>query len=146
MRGALGISRQHHCVLTTARQNSFVASTCALLPVKPETLACRARTGSASLIYRPVNHLNFQHPRRTKITRHRTLTVQPLAMVNVDVSPAVILGVGLIGAGISLWQIRRVKPWLSRDFDVVVSSISLLVGGILIFQVCTISNTYYYYR
>jgi hypothetical protein len=29
------------------------------------------------------------------------------AMVNVDVSPSVILGVGLIGAGVSLWQIRR---------------------------------------
>jgi hypothetical protein len=28
-------------------------------------------------------------------------------MVNVDVSPSVVLGVGLIGAGVSLWQIRR---------------------------------------
>lgn len=56
------------------------------------------------------------------------------AMVNVDVSPSVVLGVGLIGAGVSLWQIRRVKPWLSKDYDVVVSCISLLVGGILIFQ------------
>lgn len=55
-------------------------------------------------------------------------------MVNVDVSPSVILGVGLIGAGVSLWQIRRVKPWISKDYDVVVSCISLLVGGILIFQ------------
>jgi hypothetical protein len=55
-------------------------------------------------------------------------------MVNVDVSPSVILGVGLIGAGVSLWQIRRAKPWISKDYDVVVSCISLLVGGILIFQ------------
>lgn len=55
-------------------------------------------------------------------------------MVNVDISPSVVLGVGLIGAGVSLWQIRRVKPWLSKDYDVVVSCISLLVGGILIFQ------------
>ncbi|KAL4434498.1 hypothetical protein ABPG75_000939 [Micractinium tetrahymenae] len=55
-------------------------------------------------------------------------------MVNVDISPSVGLGVGLIGAGVSLWQIRRVKPWLSKDYDVVVSCISLLVGGILIFQ------------
>jgi len=60
--------------------------------------------------------------------------VQPLAMVNVDVSPSVILGVGLIGAGVSLWQIRQSKPWISKDYDVVVSCISLLVGGILIFQ------------
>ena len=28
----------------------------------------------------------------------------------------------------------RVKPWISKDYDVVVSCISLLVGGILIFQ------------
>lgn len=58
----------------------------------------------------------------------------PVAMVNVDVSPSVILGVGLIGAGVSLWQIRQARPWISRDYDVVVSCISLLVGGILIFQ------------
>lgn len=57
-----------------------------------------------------------------------------MAMVNVDVSPSVILGVGLIGAGVSLWQIRQAKPWISRDYDVVISCISLLVGGILIFQ------------
>lgn len=65
--------------------------------------------------------------------RRRTSTT-PMAMVNVDVSPSVILGVGLIGAGVSLWQIRQVKPWISKDYDVVVSCISLLVGGILIFQ------------
>ena len=29
------------------------------------------------------------------------------AMVNVDFSPSVMLGVGLIGAGVSLWQVRR---------------------------------------
>ena len=55
-------------------------------------------------------------------------------MVNVDMSPSVILGVGLIGSGVSLWQIRQSKPWISKDYDVVVSCISLLVGGILIFQ------------
>eukprot|EP00890_Picochlorum_soloecismus_P004530 jgi/Picsp_1/5078/NSC_02441-R1_hypothetical chloroplast rf66 len=57
-----------------------------------------------------------------------------VAMVNVDVSPSVILGVGLIGSGVSLWQIRQTRPWISKDYDVVVSCISLLVGGILIFQ------------
>lgn len=55
-------------------------------------------------------------------------------MVNVDVSPSVILGVGLIGSGVSLWQIRQTRPWISKDYDVVISCISLLVGGILIFQ------------
>lgn len=61
--------------------------------------------------------------------------VSPRSMVNVDVSPSVILGVGLIGAGVSLWQIRQARPWISKDYDVVISCISLLVGGILIFQV-----------
>lgn len=56
-------------------------------------------------------------------------------MVNVDVSPAVILGVGLIGSGLTLWQIRQAKPWISKDYDVVISCVALLVGGILIFQV-----------
>jgi len=65
--------------------------------------------------------------------------VQTHAMVNVDVSPSVILGVGLIGTGVSLWQIRQSKPWISKDYDVVVSCISLLVGGILIFQVNVIT-------
>lgn len=32
-------------------------------------------------------------------------------------------------------RVCRVKPWISKDYDVVVSCISLLVGGILIFQV-----------
>ena len=57
------------------------------------------------------------------------------AMVNVDISPSVLLGVGLIGAGVSLYQVRQVRPEISKDYDVVISCISLLVGGILIFQV-----------
>lgn len=83
-----------------------------------------------------VFHINGKYKRRyvkARATRSvRQLT--PVAMVNVDVSPSVILGVGLIGAGVSLWQIRQARPWISRDYDVVVSCISLLVGGILIFQ------------
>jgi hypothetical protein len=66
--------------------------------------------------------------------RRRAAPAAPRAMVNVDVSPSVVLGVGLIGAGVSLWQIRQARPWISKDYDVVVSCISLLVGGILIFQ------------
>jgi hypothetical protein len=67
--------------------------------------------------------------------RRQGAAAPPRAMVNVDVSPSVILGVGLIGAGVSLWQIRQARPWISKDYDVVISCISLLVGGILIFQV-----------
>jgi hypothetical protein len=66
--------------------------------------------------------------------RRRGYQTTTKAMVNVDVSPSVILGVGLIGSGVSLWQIRQSKPWISKDYDVVISCISLLVGGILIFQ------------
>ena len=49
--------------------------------------------------------------------------------------PALWLGLGLIGGGLGLYQLRRVQPVLSRDFDIVVSSISIFSGGILIFQV-----------
>lgn len=44
--------------------------------------------------------------RRQQSQRGRT-PAATRAMVNVDVSPSVVLGVGLIGAGVSLWQIRR---------------------------------------
>lgn len=71
---------------------------------------------------------------RSVVQRRRGGAQKCVAMVNVDVSPSVILGVGLIGSGVSLWQIRQTRPWISKDYDVVVSCISLLVGGILIFQ------------
>lgn len=57
-------------------------------------------------------------------------------LVAVDYSqPAIWLGLGLIGGGLSLYQLRSVQPRLSRDFDVVVSSVVIFSGGILIFQV-----------
>ncbi len=43
--------------------------------------------------------------------RRRAAASGARAMVNVDVSPSVVLGVGLIGAGVSLWQIRRWAVW-----------------------------------
>lgn len=93
--------------------------------------------------------LCFGHPRRrpllygTALSRSsktlpsrkaRSQVSQTYAMVNVDVSPSVILGVGLIGAGVSLYQIRQSNSAISKDYDVVISCVSLLVGGILIFQ------------
>lgn len=56
-------------------------------------------------------------------------------MVNVDLSPSLLLGVGMIGGGLALYQVRLSRPWISRDYDVVISSIAILTGGILIFQV-----------
>ena len=55
-------------------------------------------------------------------------------MVNVDFSPALVLGAGLVGGALALYQLRRLRPSLSRDFDVVVSSIAIFSGGILVFQ------------
>ena len=55
-------------------------------------------------------------------------------MVNVDFSPALVLGMGLIGGGLTLYQLRRFRPGLSRDFDVIVSSVAIFSGGILVFQ------------
>ena len=56
-------------------------------------------------------------------------------MVNVDFTPSLVLGLGMIGGGLALYQVRLSRPWISRDYDVVISSISILTGGILVFQV-----------
>jgi hypothetical protein len=56
-------------------------------------------------------------------------------MVNVDFSPALLLGMGLIAGGLSLYQLRRIQPDISRDFDVIVTAVATFSGGILIFQV-----------
>lgn len=40
----------------------------------------------------------------------------------------------MVVSGLALYQIRASRPWLSRDYDVVVSSIAVLTGGILVFQ------------
>lgn len=56
-------------------------------------------------------------------------------MVNVDFSPALVLGLGMVAGGLLLYNVRLSRPWISRDYDVVISSISILTGGILVFQV-----------
>lgn len=98
--------------------------------VRGSLLASSSHIAASKCIYR--SH-RIQHSSRNGIQKGRT-SLRCEAMVNVDVSPSVILGVGLIGSGVSLWQIRQTKPWISKDYDVVISCISLLVGGILIFQ------------
>lgn len=55
-------------------------------------------------------------------------------MVNVDLSPATYLGIVLIGSGLALLQIRQSKPLLSRDTDIISACVSILAGGILVFQ------------
>lgn len=65
----------------------------------------------------------------------RALALDTRAMVNVDFSPALLLGMSLIAGGLALYQLRRVQPDISRDFDVIVSAVATFSGGILIFQV-----------
>jgi hypothetical protein len=99
---------------------------------------CAFRSGAAPLGGAAARPASSSAPAAAAAARRRrargAAPAAPRAMVNVDVSPSVVLGVGLIGAGVSLWQIRQARPWISKDYDVVVSCISLLVGGILIFQ------------
>lgn len=61
-------------------------------------------------------------------------------MVNVDFSPALVLGLGMVGGGLLLYNVRLSRPWISRDYDVVISSVSILTGGILVFQVLQACN------
>lgn len=56
------------------------------------------------------------------------------SLVNVDVSPSVILGVTFLVGGVGLIQLRAVRPQISKDKDIVFSSVALLCGGILVFQ------------
>ena len=57
-----------------------------------------------------------------------------VALVNVDFGPAMLLGSGLMASGVALYQVRVVRPQVSRDYDIMFASIALLCGGILIFQ------------
>ena len=72
--------------------------------------------------------------KQARLCRRRSAALT-WAMVNVDFSPALVLGMGFVACGLSLYQLRRFQPELSRDFDVVVSSIAIFSGGILVFQV-----------
>lgn len=75
---------------------------------------------------------------RTTPGTHRSRTARrcsrTVALINVDVSPALILGVGMMGSGLALYTVRSNRPEISRDSDVFFSSVAILVGGILIFQ------------
>ena len=68
---------------------------------------------------------------RTASGRSRTVTQ---ALVNVDFGPAMILGSGLVASGLALYQVRVVRPEVSKDYDIMFASVALLCGGILIFQ------------
>jgi hypothetical protein len=68
--------------------------------------------------------------------------VCPVALVAVEWNPAVFIGLGLVGGGLVLYQLRSLRPELSRDFDIVASSVLIFSGGILITQVRLIGSPY----
>ncbi|KAL0028025.1 hypothetical protein WJX77_001266 [Trebouxia sp. C0004] len=55
-------------------------------------------------------------------------------MINVDGSPPLFLGAGMIVAGAVLYQLRNSRPYITKDFDIVLSCIAIFAGGILVFQ------------
>ena len=57
-----------------------------------------------------------------------------VALVNVDLGPAAVLGASVMTSAIALYQVRASRPEVSRDQDVFFSSVGLLCGGILVFQ------------
>lgn len=59
----------------------------------------------------------------------------PQALVAVEWNPAVFIGLALVGGGVVLYQLRSLRPEISRDFDIVASSVCIFSGGILITQV-----------
>ena len=61
--------------------------------------------------------------------------MKAIAMINVDGSPPLFLGAGMIVAGAVLYQLRNSRPYITKDFDIVLSCIALFSGGILVFQV-----------
>ncbi len=67
--------------------------------------ACALRLGGAANPLAPAAAAPRRSAPRRACRSAGAMSVR--AMVNVDVSPSVVLGVGLIGAGVSLWQIRR---------------------------------------
>ena len=106
-------------------------------PAQPHTQQQQQQPSSAPSQWGSCRHQTAAlcHVRRRAPRRTRARTTIPVAMVNVDLSPSLLLGIGMIGGGLALYQVRLSKPWISRDYDVVISSIAILTGGILIFQV-----------
>jgi hypothetical protein len=85
-----------------------------------------ALAGSALLA--PQTRATAPRPRRSR------RPLRTLALVNVDLGPAAVLGASVMTSAIALYQVRASRPEVSRDQDVFFSSVGLLCGGILVFQ------------
>ena len=55
-------------------------------------------------------------------------------MINMELGPSTLVGVGLSLIAFILYFVKTKKPDVSRDYDLFFSSVGLLCGGILIFQ------------
>ena len=55
-------------------------------------------------------------------------------MINLDFNASTFLGICLVGSSIGLYTIRKVSPELSRDSDVILSTVGIAAGSILTFQ------------
>lgn len=55
-------------------------------------------------------------------------------MINLDFNASTFLGLSLVGSSIGLYTIRKVSPELSRDSDVILSTVGIAAGSILTFQ------------
>lgn len=67
--------------------------------------------------------------------RRRASSIRTVALVSVEFNPALLLGLGIMGSGLLLYQLRQTKTAISRDTDIFISCICLCSGGILVFQV-----------
>ena len=96
--------------------------------------ACKLRSTYArhsSLAGKPLRHITKHMPH----TSRNRGPLRATAMINVDGSPPLFLGAGMVVAGLILYQLRNSRPYITKDFDIVLSCIAIFAGGILIFQV-----------
>ena len=57
-----------------------------------------------------------------------------LTMINLEFNASTLLGVCLVATSIGLYAVRKIRPELSRDSDVVFSTLGIAAGSILTFQ------------
>lgn len=55
-------------------------------------------------------------------------------MINVILYPTIFIGIFLIGWAITLYTLQFVQPTLAKESDIILSTITSLCGGILLFQ------------
>jgi hypothetical protein len=59
---------------------------------------------------------------------------QSTIMINLEFNASTLLGICLVGTSIGLYAVRKIRPELSRDSDVIFSTLGIAAGSILAFQ------------